>query len=88
MTPGAVATTQALRRLGHTISCIAAARRVTGRSVWASVKRPEVSGRRPWHARTQAERDAALAAAWDLLSQHECRCSRPPDIPGSTARRG
>lgn len=84
---GLSATTQALRRLGHSYRCIADARGVSTRTVWLALSaRPESSGRTPWARRGQAERDCAIAAAFDLLSQHECRCATPPEIPAADAR--
>ena len=84
---GLSATTQALRRLGHSYRCIAVARGISTRTVWLALSaRPQSSGRTPWARREQAERDTAVAAAFTLLTGHECRCATPPDVPGAVAR--
>lgn len=84
---GLSATTQALRRLGHSYRCIARARGVSTRTVWLAVSAmPQSSGRQGWRYRTQTDRDAALTAAWNLLTQYGCVCAVPPDVPGASAR--
>ena len=84
---GLSATTQALRRLGHSYRCIAVARGISTRTVWLALSAyPANSGRTPWSRRAQLERDRAIASALWLLTLTPCRCRAFPNHNADAAR--